>query len=252
MAETKDIVLDAATTHAYTGVSSGAGANSIDSNYSTYQGIDLSESPSSSSSTALTVVSQHTWVTPKQITSVAFRVYVRSAYHAEYECFECSILYRVQYLPSGGSWTTFSNSNASYYKNNTTSQHGGSFYTFDNSIDAGAVTFSETVSDVVGIRITAQSVINGTGGGGSWRIQNSRIYEVHALCEKLVDSGLYVRKSGSNVSIGCNDLNSTHKLRVCTADGVKGIPLVALSSSNASALRIRDTSAIKALPIADT
>jgi hypothetical protein len=247
MAETKDIILDSATSHAYTGVSSGAGANSIDSDYSTYQGID-----SSGTSASVTVISQHTWVTSRQITSVTFRVYARAAYHAEYECYQCSIQYLVQYLPSGGSWTTFSNVNASHYKNSTSSQHGGGFYTLDNSVDTGQVTFTETANDVVGIRICAYAVVSGTGGGGSWGAQNARIYEVHALCEKLVDSGLYVRKSGSNVSIGCNDLSSTHKLRVCTTDGVKGIPLVALSSSNASAARIKDTSAVKALPIADT
>lgn len=247
MAETKDIILDSATTHAYTGVSSGAGANSIDNNYSTYQGID-----SSGTSASATVISQHTWVTPRQVTSVTFKVYARAAYHAEYECYQCSIQYVVQYLPSGGSWTTFSSSNASHYKNSTRSQHGGSFYTLDNSVDTGQITFSEAVSDVVGIRICVYSIVSGTGGGGSWGVQNARIYEVHALCEKLVDSGLYVQKSGSIVSIGCYDLQSIHKLRICTADGVKGIPLVALSSSNASGVRIKDTSAIKALPIADT
>ena len=245
---TKDIVTDALTTHSYTGTSDGAGANSIDNNVSTYQGL-----ASSGNNVDLTVISQHTWVTPVQITSVQFKVYARATYHAEYECYQCSIQYLIQYLPSGGSWTTFSNGNATYYKNNTTSQHGGSFYTFDNISDTGLVTFSETRDDVVGVRAVVYSNVHGTGGGGSYSYEYARVYEIHAFCEKLVNSGICVEKVGGTVvNIGCLDLQSTHKLRVCTASGVKGIPLVALSAANASGVRIKDTSSVKALPIADT
>lgn len=244
---TKDIVTDALTTHSYTGTSDGAGANSIDNDVSTYQGL-----ASTGNNSDLSVISQHTWVTPILITSVSFMVYVQAIYHAEYECFQCSVQYFVQYLPSGGTWTTFSNGNATNYKNSTTSQHGGHFYTFNNSFSTGLVSFSEIHDNVVGIRVVAYANVHGTGGGGSYGYQYARVYEIHALTEKLVNSGICIAKAGGTVvNIGCLDLQSTYKLRVCTPTGVKGIPLVALSAANASGARIKDASTVKALPVAD-
>lgn len=126
----------------------------------------------------------------------------------------------------------------------------GNWYTGDWQIqDTGVVTNNNLYSNVSGIRVWAKARAN-SGGGESWITRNSRayIYEIEAFGEKYIDSGIRVAKNDSIMRIGCETLNSSHKLRFAKNGVVWGIPLLSTSDSNSSGVFIKDNTNVKALP----
>ncbi len=65
------------------------------------------------------------------------------------------------------------------------------------------------------------------------------------------DIGIRVHKAAQTIKIGVQALEASHKLRIRKGGTTYGIPLLAISDSNASPVRIYDGSAIKALPRVD-
>ena len=80
---------------------------------------------------------------------------------------------------------------------------------------------------------------------------SSQIFEVQAFFVPFDDIGIRVKSAyGAGViSIGVQDLEATHKLRIRGADGVTyGIPLLATDDIDATPVRIYDGTNVKALP----
>ena len=77
-----------------------------------------------------------------------------------------------------------------------------------------------------------------------------RIYEVYAYRASLSEI-LRIKNTSATISIGGVAATSAHKLRIYKGSTVYGIPLVATTHAEASALRIYDGSSVKALQKAD-
>jgi hypothetical protein len=243
MAET-NILTKSNVTHTYTGTSHGAGANSIDGSYDTYQGVYLG-----SDGTA-TCISQHEWSVGISIAKISFKVFVQAIAHGEYECNECSAQYYLEYKNSGGSWVAVPGAAASFYQNQTTGQHGGSFYTFTSQSNAGQQTISGlTLTNVLGVRLRAWAT-SGVAGGGSYESELAYIYELEVLREKY-EEAFRVKKGASNIIIGCHALTSSHALRLRRSGITVGIPLLDSTDPMASSLKIRKAGVSKFLPLAD-
>lgn len=75
-------------------------------------------------------------------------------------------------------------------------------------------------------------------------------FELRAWGVDYTDIGLRVYDGSSVVKIGVQDLDG-HQLRTCKDETIYGIPLLDTGSGDASAVRIWDGSAVKALPVVD-
>ena len=93
---------------------------------------------------------------------------------------------------------------------------------------------------------TAGTAATGGGGGGAgsnWTSGKGGSGIVIIRYAAVVDSGI---RMGAEV-IGCDTLNSTHKLRFCKNGTILGLPLVDTTDTHASKVRIYSGSAVKSL-----
>ena len=74
------------------------------------------------------------------------------------------------------------------------------------------------------------------------------VFEIQGWGSIYEDSGIRYYKD-SVKKIGCETLNSTHKLRVNKNGTIYGIPLLATTDAEASGVRIFDGSSVKSLPL---
>lgn len=159
-ADFTDYIQDGTTTHSYTGISDGAGANSIDGDFTTYQGLSTPESTGSATSLC---ISQHIFNTAHTITIIKYKLYTsaRSANGSK------SWLLKIEYTTNGTDWNVVSG----------TSISGGNSSDDTNVQDTGEVSITVNLANVLGIRAYAYATA-GTGDGhvGSY----ARVYEIQA------------------------------------------------------------------------
>ena len=218
------------TTHSYTGESTGAGANSIDENWSTYQGTSGTGGGNFWSGT---LISQHTFSQSRLITQISFRFYGNSYGYGSDES-DSHGNYYVQYW-NGSSWVTFSGGSGSW--------SGGEGLV---TCDSGVVNIYPNITTTM-VRVYAYSEASASGDG-STTYGNLKLYEIEAFGTAYQDKGLRYYKNGTVYKIGVEDLTSSHKFRCYIGNTKYGIPLLATNDSDASPWRIYDGSAVKAAP----
>jgi hypothetical protein len=221
------------TTHSYTGTSSGAGINSIDDNFDTYQGIIGPLYGGGGGSSTATCISQHIFTVAKKIVQVTYRIYART-----WNSFNGNgVIYtRLEYTNNGTDWSTLSGTESNY----------GPFYSSarDYSIDTGTVTLNVSLTGCLGIRAYSYAWSN---AGDAWGQTWAYIYEVQAF--SYTDINLKYYDGDTIRNIGVETLNTTHKLRVRKGAVTYGIPLIATGDTDACNLRIRDGGTTKSVPI---
>ena len=102
------------------------------------------------------------------------------------------------------------------------------------------------LTGVTAIRVRV--VCNQDAGGNPSSTGTSSIYEIDATGQVYGDIGLRVRKGSTNVAIGADALTAAHKLRIRKGGVTYGIPLLSVSDTDASTVRINDGASVKALP----
>lgn len=227
---TRNLVILTTTTHSYTGVGSGAGANSIDESWSTYQGTSASGMYNCSAS----LISEHTFSKNRLLSSISFRVVEGGGCYGS-DGSNVNGSYAIQYW-GGSSWINFSGATGGWSRD----EFNGV------GIDSGQTTLS-------GLSITTTKVRAYCNAGG-WAEGDGNnanvyiyLYEIQANGEAYEDIGIRYSKGGVTYKIAGEELLSTHKLRIRRGGVTYGIPLVATTDSTASHVRMYDGSAIKSL-----
>jgi len=231
-----DIVRMAATTHSTTGSYSagglGAPANptyAYDANAATAFGNAQEHGVGGDWGWTIYLISTHHFANPITIESIVYKL--------------CAF-----------GWS-LNNPNGSYWLNVQISADNGAGWATIASTSGGIpgnyawldATATGPWSAITDIRVQVYCQVGGDreGGTGAW------IYEIQAWGQVYNDIG--VRMYG--VTPGTEPLVDSgagaHKLRVRKGATTYGIPLVATNDSHASALRIYDGSAVKAIPIAN-
>lgn len=160
------------TTHNYSGVNVGAGANTIDGDQDTYAGFSGTDSASGSGGSFAgggTIISEHVFATPQTIFGLIAKLYASvsstsSTDNAHY------YNYALQYqLEGSGVWTTFAGGSGS----------GGSSGSGSTTFGPQTISVSETVQNVKKVRVTVSNSgsFHNENGNHSWDL---RIYEVTA------------------------------------------------------------------------
>jgi hypothetical protein len=221
-------------THSYTGTNDGAGVNSIDDNFSTYQGVD---SGSVRDNVNNTCISQHIFPRAFQINSIRYRLYS----HAEQTyAGNTSYIVRIEYTTNGTDWSTVSGTEVT---GGSSGGDGGSTHTYDT----GDTTKIISIANCLGIRAYVYSLGHSAEG---WVLARSRVYEVRAYGQPYNDVGLRFY-SGSVKKIGVEPTLAS-KLRFYKDGTTYGIPLVATTDTMASPIRITlSGELVKALPTVD-
>lgn len=231
-AGTQNFITAGTTTHSYTGGDSGhEGSYGIDENFSTYHGMTYYTGGGYwGGSDYREVISEHTFTSARNITSIKYRIYARSS--AGGPGGDKSYLMYVQYK-SGGTWTDIFR------------QTGGDGSPGEVIYDTGTITYSTPLSNVTAIKAYCYaygSTVEGFVSGDVF------IYEIEAFGTAYDDIGIRIKGPSATYKIGTETLTSTHKLRVRKGSMTYGIPLLATTDSDASPVRIYDGSAVKALP----
>ena len=229
-----NLVTYSPTTHSYTktrdGVDQGTsdGGNTIDENFSTSMGYSGSKGDGG---LTVIVISEHTFPTSYNLTSVKYRLYAGASASGSYTRSYNALMY-VEYYD--GSWHDVPGSRYS---------GGGGDGSW--SYDTGNITYTGSLTNVSKIRAYTYGYGLATGGEGS-ASAFGYIYEVEAFGEQYKDVGFSYKKSTTLYRIACEALLPTHKFRTSKNSTTYGIPLVDISDPSASPIRVYDGSAIKA------
>ncbi len=225
MADT-NIILLPDTTHTYTG---GTGSLSIDGDFNTIQ----YQSAGGDYDSNAVVTSTHTFAIPRTITSIKFRMSAHAHVYGDSDQV-ADIHYNVQYYDSNG-WHVITNSQYnSSSGGNTTVDH-----------DSGTVSLPVNLTSVTAIKAMA----NGhTHSGGNSRTEDSSasIYEIQAY--GVVDIGLRAYDGTNVIKIACEPTGTlTSPLRISKNSTIYAVTLVDPTDANASKIRVKTSSGIKAL-----
>jgi hypothetical protein len=225
----RNLITLTSTTHSYSGTDSGAGANSIDGNWSTYQGTNGSGGGNFWSGT---LISEHTFSKSRLLTQVSFRI-TGASYGYGSDAADSQGHTYVQYW-NGSTWITFSGGEGSWA--------GGEGLA---SYDSGVVNLTPSITTTkVRVYVTSEASAQ---GDGSTTYGHIYLYEIEAYGEGYEDIGIRYRSGSTTYIIAGEELLSTHKLRIRKGSTTYGIPLVATNDASASPIRIYDGSAVKAL-----
>ncbi len=225
MADT-DLIHLSDTTHTYTG---GTGSLSIDGDFNTVQ----YQSAGGDYDSNAVVTSTHTFAIPRNITSIKFRMSAHAHVYGDSDQV-ADIHYNVQYYDSNG-WHVITNSQ---YNNSS-----GGNTTVDH--DSGTVSLPVNLTNVTAIKAIATAH---THSGGNSRTEDSSasIYEIQAY--GVVDIGLRAYDGTGIIKIACEPAGTlTSPLRISKNGTTYAVTLVDPADANASKIRVKTSSGIKAL-----
>lgn len=166
-----DFLQMGSTTHTYSGGNVGTGPETIDGNTATYyqhSGSDTATGSGGSFGSSGTVISEHSFSTSRDVTSVSFRVYGTSTASSG-SSNSAQVRYNIQYelASAPGTWVDFAGGTGTSTGSNTTVTVGSTTVT---------TTLSVSVSNVKSVRaqVTSSGSYHNDTGSHSWTVS---IYE---------------------------------------------------------------------------
>jgi hypothetical protein len=217
-------------THTLNGsLNGGTPSNVYDENFSSAYGSDNWKSDGGNE---LYLISEHTFSKPVNLSKISYRLSAAAAANGKYTRTNSFYMY-VEYKVDG-IWHELSGS-----------RHEGGGGEGNSGFETGQVDYNTTMNNVQGLRATIHSYGLATGGEGRARACGW-IYELQGW--GVMDIGLRAYDGTNIVKIACEPEGIlSSPLRVTKSGKVYSIVLVDPSDPRASKVRIKISSAIKAL-----
>lgn len=228
-AQVDDIIQLEDTMHTY---QLGNGSYSIDGDWSTRQRASYSGTDGGG---GVTVISEHAFTQACDILKIKYRMKVHSFCDGNYDRHRSYRVY-IEIKDIDENWSIVDGT----YVGFSTGGSGGADYDSGEKELAGL-----SINNVTGIRAVALAGSDAAGGEGRFD-GYAEIYEVQVYGEYYIDIGLRVTTNTQVITIGAEDLNEAHKLRIKKGDLTYGIPLVPIGHHNASPIRFYDATPAKA------
>ena len=223
-------------THSYTGTDTGQGINSIDDNFSTFQGGEATDIVFQSESW-YTCISQHVYDKAYTINSIKYRLY---SYVTQSYSGYTNYTTKIEYTTDGTNWSTVPDTEVT---GGSSGGEGGSSHTYDS----GTLTKTVNLANCKGIRAYVYGFGHTAEGHTTAR---SYIYEIQAFGQPYDDIGLRFYDGGVK-KIGVLTNSTACKGKIRKGSTTYGIPIVDTTDARAGIRITLSGGVVKALPTTD-